>query len=752
MKSLLNSLICVVFMLSTHTVIGQYVFDPTYIHEFKIDFYDSNWDELLDSMASANSGTGSGTGRILATVTIDGFVYDSCGVRYKGNSSMDTTSNKNPFNIDLNYTILGQEHQGKDKFKLANCYSDPSMIREVLMYELSNQYMDCPKANFTKLYINGGYRGIYTNTESIDNEFLKEFYNSSDNPFFKCDPVSFDIFGDNSNLAYHPDSMAYDTLYDMKSLYGLTALQDLTYRLEFFPNTIGNYLDVDRALWFLAVSSAFVHNDGYTAFAHNYYIYKMDNGKWSIILWDVNMSFGGLPFNGTGIFALSTNDMQTQDPFIHAGSPNFRPLIARLLSNPQYKKMYVAHMRTIFEENVNNNYYMQRAQYWHDQIDPEVPSEPYPFYTYQQFVDNLTQDVGNWFSLRPGLQNLMQGREPYIYSLPEFQANPPMITNVDVPVQPEPYASVTITADVSNETNVWLGYRHHKLDYFTRVPMYDDGLHNDGAASDGVYGVDVQMQSLEMQYYIYAENSIAGKFSPVRAEYEFYSIEPKKGLVINELSANNVSIMSDQAGEFDDWIELYNSTSDPIQLYNYCLSDNDSDLYKWVLPNIILQPNSYIVFWADGQTAQGIDHTNFGLDINGETLYLTHLTDSTVDMVEFPDQYPDVTYGRLPNGTGPFEYLIPTFQAENTTLMGEEEVSLPNVNINLYPNPASEFINIQVDEFIQSEIYLYDLNGRVALQSQVNGTILQLDVSSLSSGTYILRLETGGHTEKVVIR
>jgi hypothetical protein len=52
--------------------------------------------------------------------------------------------------------------------------------------------------------------------------------------------------------------------------------------------------------------------------------------------------------------------------------------------------------------------------------------------------------------------------------------------------------------------------------------MYDDGMHDDGAAGDGVFGAFVTMQSDSLQYYIYAENTNAGAFSPARAEHEFH--------------------------------------------------------------------------------------------------------------------------------------------------------------------------------------------------------------------------------------
>lgn len=747
MKAILSSLYLI--FLSAFLGYGQYVFDPNLIHDIEINFYDSNWDHLLDSLATENSGTGSGTGRIMAAVTIDGVFYDSCGVRYKGNSSMDTTSNKNPFNIDLNYIIPGQRHHGKDKFKLANCFADPSMIREVLTYELANQYMDCPRANFTKLYINGDYRGIYTNTESIDNEFLDEHYGSSSNPFFKCDPVSFELYGDNSNLAYHPDSMAYDTLYDMKSLYGLAALQDFTYELEFNPGSIETHLDVDRVLWFLAFSSAVVHNDGYTAFAHNFYIYKQNNGRWSIILWDVNMSFGGLLWNGSNFLPLGLTELQEQDPFIHAGTPGFRPLIVQLLSIPKYRKAYVAHFRTIIEENVDNNYYMQRAQFWHDLIDPEVPNEPYPFYTYNDFVANITTDYGTWIEFRPGIENLMQGRQTFLNTLQDFNYVQPAISNVSAPIDPDPFTTVTVTAEVILETGVWLGYRDNEYDVFTRVQMFDDGLHNDGTAGDDIYGVDIPVGTAEIQYYIYAQNAEAAKFHPVRAEYEFLTLTPKKGLVINELCANNQSIMADQAGDYDDWVEFYNNTNDPILLNNYFLSDDPDNLFKWLLPNYTLQPDSYFFVWADNEITEGSDHANFKLNSNGESLYLSTIADSIIDYVIYSDQTADITYGRLPNGTGPFNYMLPTFAAENTTLAGQTEVSLQEMAV--YPNPCKTETTVRVENFTETEIYLYNLKGELVSKKPLNGTQTTIDVSALSSGTYIVKLGTG-EAMKIIIQ
>ncbi|MCB9224209.1 MAG: CotH kinase family protein [Crocinitomicaceae bacterium] len=736
-------------LLSTK-VKSQDLFNSSIIHEIEINFYDANWDHLLDSLATLGVGTGSGTERILADVVIDGLPYDSCGVRYKGNSSMDTTSNKNPFNIDLNYIIAGQDHQGKDKIKLANCYSDPSMVREILMYELSNQYMDCPRASFVKLYINGDYRGIYTNTESIDNEFLDQYYGSSNNSFFKCDPISFQIFGDNSNLAFHPDTMAYDTLYNKKSDYGLAELQTLTLNLEFNPNNIENHLDVDRVLWFLAVSSAFVHNDGYTAFAHNYYVYKMDNGIWSIILWDVNMSFGGLPFNGTGILPLGHTALSEQDPFIHIGSPNLKPLIAKLLTIPKYRRMYVAHFRTIMEENVNNDHYLQRAEFFSALIDADVQNEPYSSYTYTQFQNNVYTDVGLGWNYRPGLEHLMSARETYIYTIADFQYNPPIITNVTAPSTPLPYTTISVTAEVTNATNVQLGYRHDKFDVFTKIQMFDDGAHNDGASGDGVYGVDISLNATDLQYYIYAENADAGSFSPVRAEYEYYIVSPQKSIVINELMAVNSTTQADPSGDYDDWIELYNNSSTAISLDGYHISDDASNLNLWPLPSVTLQPGDFFIIWADNETTEPGVHANFKLSGSGESLYLTDDLGFLLDQVDFPQQSDDISYARFPNGTGNFTFMYPTFSSENTTIVGIEK-EVEKAEISIYPNPATEYITVTKSQNKQESFIIFDISGNVIHQGTLSNTATQIDVSEFSAGLYLIRFESG-ETEKLIIR
>jgi hypothetical protein len=82
--------------------------------------------------------------------------------------------------------------------------------------------------------------------------------------------------------------------------------------------------------------------------------------------------------------------------------------------------------------------------------------------------------------------------------------------------------------------------------------MFDDGSHNDSLAADHIYGAKIIPDGDIIQYYVYAENDSAGIFSPERAEYEYYSIQPqidKGDIIINENGEDNHGITQRAGGE-----------------------------------------------------------------------------------------------------------------------------------------------------------------------------------------------------------
>ena len=80
-----------------------------------------------------------------------------------------------------------------------------------------------------------------------------------------------------------------------------------------------------------------------------------------------------------------------------------------------------------------------------------------------------------------------------------------------------------------------------------------------------------------------------------------------ENIVINEFLAINNTINTDEFSEYDDWLELYNNSSDTINLNNHYLSDDPDNLTKWKFSNddILIAPDNYLVIWWDKPDAQG---------------------------------------------------------------------------------------------------------------------------------------------------
>lgn len=720
--------------------IAQDLYDINTICTVEITFQESNWDYLLDQLYANGLEE-----RLIGSVTVNGQVFDSVGIRYKGNSTYDPDQTKNPFNIKLDYIIDDQEYGDYGTLKLANVFKDPSFVREVLSYEIAREYFPSSESNFANVYVNGSLMGLYTNIQSVDKYFMRSSFGSDENTMAKgeINGVPPGQMGGAWNY-YGTDSANYYDFYDMKSDYGWDELIGFLDTLSNHNEYADCVLNIDRHLWFLAFSNLFVNLDGPINNPQNYYIYKDDNGRMNPILWDLNMSFGVFTMlEGSG--SLSITQRQELDPYLNLTSSD-HPIISKILSNDTYSKMYIAHMKTMLEENFSNGWYETRALEIQDIIVSDVQADPHKFYTYSDFANNVYNHVGVGPQSVPGIVQIMDVRINYLQNLSEFQYTSPSISNVlSSSAQVSSGTEITFTADVTNTNEVYLAYRTQEYGIFEKRLMYDDGNHGDGSAGDGVYGVFLTVGLTDMQYYIYAENNNAAAFSPVRAEYEFYEISISGDLVINEFMSDNENTVADQDGEYDDWIELYNNGTENVNLDGYYLSDDVGDPYQWMFPDTSIMAGEYIVIWADDDDGQQGLHTNFKLSKSGETILLSDNSQNLLDQVTFLQQKPDTTTGRFPNGTGDFVMMLSTFGAENTNIWvgivdypyGENSNFILEQN---YPNPFNSSTNItfKLEEDEDVTLSIYNHHGAV-IETLVSGFV--------QSGEHRYQWESAGHSK-----
>jgi hypothetical protein len=700
------------------------------IQQIEIQFAQSNWDYILDT---AKQGSDSYT--MASWVKINGIQFDSAGVKYKGNSSYNPINAKNPLHIELDH-FKNQDYFGIKDIKLSNGYHEPSSVREVLLYGIARKYMPASYSNYAKVTINGSPMGLYTNVEAITKKFLDDRYYSDNNTF---------VFADNGgcNLVYRgTDTTLYYNPYTLKSDYGWTQLATLCGTLKNNITSIENILDVDRTLWMLAFTNATVTLDSYLGQStHNYYLYQDHNNRFNPIIWDLN---GGL-----GVFnrlyagpSLSIAQMEVMSPMVHSND-SLWPLVKNILAVPMYKRMYIAHMRTILNENFMDSSYYNTSAYLQSLIDAEITADPTAFYSHTDFVNNLNIDVVDGPKVIPGIGSFMEARKSYLNSTTEFQQTPPTIDSVSVSdTLPSINATVFITASVTNATQVYLGSRNNFMDKFNRVQMYDDGTHGDGAAGDGVYGVNTTLTTTYLQYYIYAENANAGIFSPQRAEYEYYFLNIKKGVVINEIMPDNQTTQTDDYSEYNDWIELYNNSNAAVDLSGYHLSDVVSDPAKWTFPaGTIINANEFLIVWADNDTNQvtGL-HAHFKLSASGESVILSNPSLQVIDEISFPSQSTDQTFGRYPNGTGPFATLNPTFNTTNSEPISVQEIAPSFFSVKLFPNPANEMLNIEYEVRGIHLYYIYNSLGKLIFEGKINNSA-RIDLNTFSNGMYFLRID-----------
>jgi len=137
-------------------------------------------------------------------------------------------------------------------------------------------------------------------------------------------------------------------------------------------------------------------------------------------------------------------------------------------------------------------------------------------------------------------------------------------------------------------------------------------------------------------------------------------------VVINEIMPVNNITVTDQDGEYDDWIELFNTTSSSVNLSGYYLSDSGKKPWKWKFPQgTTVAANGYLIIWADEDTLQNGLHANFKLSAAGESIVFSDPDLNRLEKAEYPAQTFEKSWARFPNGTGDFSWRSPTFNKSN---------------------------------------------------------------------------------------
>ncbi|SCX60371.1 CotH kinase family protein [Lysinibacillus fusiformis] len=405
------------------------VFNKNKVTTVDIEIAEEDWADMLENAADEELKQ--------ADITVNGKKIENVAIRTKGNltlrSVINSDSDRYSLKIDFDYYDDTQSLYGLKKLNLNNNYSDSTLMREYISYELMEQMgLPTPAHSYMYVTVNGEERGLFLGVEAVDETFLANNYGSNNGFLFKPD-------GTGSDLKYISDDMTDYTGIGLKTNKDNINQSKFVEMLDAINNggDIEKYLDIDEMLRYFAVNTALVNLDSYQGnMKHNYYLYEQ-NGNFSIIPWDYNMSFGGFGAGGgrmgmgredrqkpvdasnsksspmenngqtdqAGVDRQQQNgqfnmDMGMSGNLMAESAINFsvttpvsgttleeRPLLKALLTNEKYRAQYEGYLEELTTNYLTEDYVQSMTKKLAVLLTTYVEADPTKFSTTEQFLE-----------------------------------------------------------------------------------------------------------------------------------------------------------------------------------------------------------------------------------------------------------------------------------------------------------------------------------------------------------------------------
>ena len=245
-----------------------------------------------------------------ADLEFGGASFTNVGVRIKGNGTFlgSLYGDKRPLKVDLNKFAKGQGLGDADELTFNNLINDYSCVSDAMAYEFFRTAgVPASRTAYAYLSVSVGDKwstkplGFYAMIEPVDESFVLERFGSRRTPVFK--PVTYDLFrylGD--------DWEAYADIYDLKTK-ATPAQQRRVVEFarlmsqasdEDFADQLGNFLDLEKFVRYLACEVLLSNYDSFLSNGQNFYLYLDPvSSKFGFIPWDLDLAWGGFFLLGT---------------------------------------------------------------------------------------------------------------------------------------------------------------------------------------------------------------------------------------------------------------------------------------------------------------------------------------------------------------------------------------------------------------------------------------------------------------------
>lgn len=665
------------------------------------------------------------------------------GFRLRGNTSRQ--AQKKSFKVSFNTFVRGARYNGLKGFNLNGEHNDPSLSRAHIAWYLGAQFgLPVSRTAHYELYINGVYRGLYLHIEHINDDWLSLRFKQPSGNLFKCNYGADLNFINNQPNAYKFTASNGVRVYELATNEATDDYSGLSKLIETLNNTASHNLfcaldtifDIETYLKTLAFEVATGHWDNYAFNKNNYYLYQNpETNKFVYIPYDIDNSFGIDWFN----INWATRHINTW--------PNNQlnlPLAQRLLAVPQMAEIYRFYLREFgsFLSDTSLQVYMQQL---HQRIAPFVYADNFRTLDY-----NFTNtDFDQSFNRTTAFLHVKMGINPFItqrhaanlQQLGSFNAAPIIH---DLNLELTTIANqLLVSARVVDDNLQSVVCRYTPANGTLQIlPLYDDGLHGDGAANDGIFANFItQFTASSLTFQIVATDA-SNRIRTKPCNPRFFKFPSNKLLVINEFMAENTSTIADNLGVFSDWIEIFNNSADSVFLGDLYLTDKRNDPFLWPMPHVYIPPFGFKLFWASNNVAAGPNHTNFALSRQGEQIGLFRRVGTvadTIDYIQFGAQVANISFGRAFDASPVWvSFANPTPGASNNASVGVNTPSKEAVLV--FPNPYNQFLKLQNTSKHNWHFELYNVLGQQVNQGVIAAESAIEIADGDAPGIRILRL------------
>jgi spore coat protein CotH len=296
------------------------LFDDTQVHEIAIKFDMADYERLIAAYQQDNEKE-----FIEASITIDGTTISPVGIRLKGNSTLmglrraGQTSGQGgagnrvmpagggmgsnvsadnpdslPWLVSFDEYVAGQRYQGYKEIAIRPVLTSKTMLNEALALELIGDAGEASQqTSYSSFSLNGGGAALRLVVEVPGDNYAADNFEHQGVLYKALSTGSFAYRGD--------DPLAYETSFKQITRKNQQDLQPLITLLrwvntasdEEFAAKLGEYVDIESLARYIALQSLLNNFDDMSGPGQNYCLwYDLDTGKFSVLTWDMNLSFG----------------------------------------------------------------------------------------------------------------------------------------------------------------------------------------------------------------------------------------------------------------------------------------------------------------------------------------------------------------------------------------------------------------------------------------------------------------------------